>query len=171
MPGSGKAGPSSSMLRYGGSFACGHTWSGRPRDEQNSSPDSGCPPHPHPRVPAMDPLVPSHQLCSWPGERCFLRQPWLQPLQLEHFGGGGKRNRARGGGWALGGPSPLFGLSSPTPPRQKLASFSGHPRSGPLSQAGAGFCETWGDGRIRGAEGVLPRTSAGEQRLRAPRWE
>lgn len=48
----------------------------------------------------MDPLFPSPEPCFGPGERCFLRQLWLWPLQLEHPGGSGKRNQVMG--WGLG---------------------------------------------------------------------
>lgn len=81
--------------RDGGLLACGHT----PR----RSPGTNWTPAPARlwvslRAPArlflqMDPLVPSPEPCSEPGERCFLRQPWLQPLQLEQ----------PGTGWGLGG--------------------------------------------------------------------
>lgn len=94
----------------------------------------------------MDPLVPSPKPCSGPGERCFLRQPWLWPLQLEHPGGGGKRNRAMG--WGLG---PVVWLEFFHSPRQKLSNFKREGSSAKLRE-----------------RGFFPRTLAGSQRLMWP---
>lgn len=97
VPDSGRAGPSSSAEPVGVHLPpCGHTWRG-PRDQRDT------PGAPALRAPQMEPLVPSPESCSGPGERCFLRQPWLQwLLQLEHPGGGGEV-----GGRAPGGPSSI----------------------------------------------------------------
>lgn len=65
----------------------------------------------------MDPLFPSPEPCFGPGERCFLRQLWLWPLQLEHPGGGGKRNQVMG--WGLG---PVVRIEFLHSPRQKKLS-------------------------------------------------
>lgn len=133
-----------------------------PRGKRDSSPSSGCPQCPHRLSLQIDPLVPSPEPCSRSGKRCFLRQPWLQPLQLEHSRGGGKRNRAMGGGWALGAPSPLLWSECFHGPRQKLQWTSMVQLlglAGFLSQARKGAQGG------RGVRGALPQNLCWNQRL------
>lgn len=117
--------------------------------------DSGRPPRPHPPAPAMDPLVPSCEPSSWSGERCFLRQPWPRPLQLEHSGGVGRGTGPGGGSWALGTPSPLFGPRPSTPQTGALkpqwTSMAQPPAPGRRA-----LCEP-SEGGGQGAEGALPQ--------------
>lgn len=77
---------------------------------------SGCPWVPPPASSSDGSVGSRPEPCSKPGERCFLRQPWLQPLQLEQLGLGGgwdEGNGRRGAGdWPWRTPSPLSRLSS-----------------------------------------------------------
>ena len=77
---------------------------------------SGCPWVPPPTSSSDGSVSSRPKPCSKPGERCFLRQPWLRPLQLEQLGlgvGWGEENGRHGAGdWPWGTLSPSSSLSS-----------------------------------------------------------